>query len=186
MATPRKTGGRRKNNKKDTPQPAQPQDAASTASTADDAQSVDSSATPTCWICAEPVKYYALSECNHRTCHVCCLRLRALYKKRECTFCKAPQNSIVQTVSPDALFDSFTQESTPFKDAKLDIAFETQEMMEDTLLLLRFNCPDPDCTFFGSGWSDLKQHVRAIHKKSMWSVRCAPCIAVPNPLTLSI
>jgi hypothetical protein len=41
-----------------------------------------------CWICAEPVKYYALSECNHRTCHVCALRLRALYKKMECTFCK--------------------------------------------------------------------------------------------------
>ena len=41
-----------------------------------------------CWICAEPVKYYALSECGHRTCHVCALRLRALYKKMECTFCK--------------------------------------------------------------------------------------------------
>lgn len=41
-----------------------------------------------CWICAEPVKYYSLSECNHRTCHVCALRLRALYKKLECAFCK--------------------------------------------------------------------------------------------------
>jgi len=41
-----------------------------------------------CWICAEPVKYYAVSECNHRTCHVCAIRLRALYKKMECTFCK--------------------------------------------------------------------------------------------------
>lgn len=41
-----------------------------------------------CWICAEPVKYYSVSQCNHRTCHVCALRLRALYKKLECTFCK--------------------------------------------------------------------------------------------------
>lgn len=41
-----------------------------------------------CYICAEPVKYYALGTCSHRTCHVCSLRLRALYKKRECTFCK--------------------------------------------------------------------------------------------------
>ena len=41
-----------------------------------------------CWICAEPVKYYSISECNHRTCHVCALRLRALYKKTDCTFCK--------------------------------------------------------------------------------------------------
>lgn len=41
-----------------------------------------------CLICAEPVKYYAVSDCNHRTCHVCALRLRALYKKLDCTFCK--------------------------------------------------------------------------------------------------
>ena len=41
-----------------------------------------------CWICAEPVKYYSVSTCNHRTCHVCALRLRALYKKLDCAFCK--------------------------------------------------------------------------------------------------
>jgi hypothetical protein len=41
-----------------------------------------------CFICAEPVKYYSVSACNHRTCHVCSLRLRALYKKLDCTFCK--------------------------------------------------------------------------------------------------
>lgn len=41
-----------------------------------------------CWICAEPIKYYAVSDCNHRTCHVCALRLRSLYKKLACTFCK--------------------------------------------------------------------------------------------------
>lgn len=41
-----------------------------------------------CWICAEPVKFYSVSQCNHRTCHVCALRLRALYKRMDCTFCK--------------------------------------------------------------------------------------------------
>lgn len=41
-----------------------------------------------CFICAERVKYYSVSQCNHRTCHVCALRLRALYKKLDCTFCK--------------------------------------------------------------------------------------------------
>lgn len=41
-----------------------------------------------CLICTEPVKFYSVAECNHRTCHVCAVRLRALYKKMECTFCK--------------------------------------------------------------------------------------------------
>lgn len=45
-----------------------------------------------CWICAELVKYWSVSECNHRTCHVCALRLRALYKKTDCTFCKVGFN----------------------------------------------------------------------------------------------
>ena len=48
-----------------------------------------------CWICAEPVKYYSVSECNHRTCHVCALRLRALYKKLDCTFCKVRRKNIL-------------------------------------------------------------------------------------------
>ncbi|KAF8891405.1 hypothetical protein BD779DRAFT_1610673 [Infundibulicybe gibba] len=97
---------------------------------------------PVCWICAEPVKYYSISECNHRTCHVCALRLRALYKKTDCTFCKDPQSTVIFTVSPDALI--------PYKDAKLSIYFETQEMMEETLILLRFNCPDPECEYIAT------------------------------------
>lgn len=53
---------------------------------AETTEEVDDSAI--CFICAEPIKYYAVSQCNHRTCHVCALRLRALYKKTDCTFCK--------------------------------------------------------------------------------------------------
>lgn len=48
-----------------------------------------------CWICAEPVKYYSISECNHRTCHVCALRLRALYKRNDCTFCKVRTEIVI-------------------------------------------------------------------------------------------
>ncbi|KAF7326025.1 RING-type domain-containing protein [Mycena kentingensis (nom. inval.)] len=146
--------------------PASAEESVASADTATDADEA------VCWICAEPVKYYAVSECNHRTCHVCSLRLRALYKKTECTFCKEPQPTMVFTASPDALFASFETGSMGFKDAKLAIYFETQEMMEETLLLLRFNCPDPSCDFIGNGWSDIKLHVRASHGRLM----CDLCI----------
>jgi hypothetical protein len=53
-----------------------------------DQQTTDDGDAAICWICAEPVKYYSVSGCNHRTCHVCALRLRALYKRMDCTFCK--------------------------------------------------------------------------------------------------
>ncbi|KAI0332546.1 hypothetical protein GY45DRAFT_1273587 [Cubamyces sp. BRFM 1775] len=137
---------------------------------ADDASAADEGAV--CWICAESVKYWSVSECNHRTCHVCALRLRALYKKMECTFCKEPQPSVIFTTSPDAPWASYTPDKIPYKDAKLSISFETQEMMEETLILLRFNCPDSQCDFIGNGWSDLKLHTRATHGKLM----CDLCI----------
>lgn len=66
---------------------AEPVEQASTTTTTI-GQSETSGDLDVCWICAEPVKYYSLSECNHRTCHVCAIRLRALYKKTDCTFCK--------------------------------------------------------------------------------------------------
>jgi hypothetical protein len=29
-----------------------------------------------------------VSPCNHRTCHICALRLRALYKNKACAHCR--------------------------------------------------------------------------------------------------
>lgn len=75
---------------------------------------------------------------------------------------------MIFTTSPDALYESYSSESIPHKDTKLSILFETQEIMEETLILLRFNCPDSDCDYIGNGWGDLKLHVRATHGKLLW------------------
>jgi hypothetical protein len=45
-----------------------------------------------CQICAEHFAYYAVAECNHRTCHRCALRLRELYKTQNCSYCKVRNN----------------------------------------------------------------------------------------------
>ncbi|KAI5985418.1 hypothetical protein EDC04DRAFT_1583940 [Pisolithus marmoratus] len=127
----------------------------------------DVSDSAVCFICAEPVKYYSVSACNHRTCHVCALRLRALYKKLDCTFCKEPQVTVIFTSSPHAPFSSYTPNDIPHKDSKLSIYFETVDMMEETLVLLRYNCPDRDCDYTSTGWGDLKLHVRAAHDKML-------------------
>lgn len=41
-----------------------------------------------CFICTEPIVTYAVSACDHRTCHLCALRLRSLYRTRNCAYCK--------------------------------------------------------------------------------------------------
>ncbi|CCA67505.1 hypothetical protein PIIN_01334 [Serendipita indica DSM 11827] len=118
-----------------------------------------------CHICAESMerKSYAVSECNHRTCNICAIRLRALYKKTECTYCKASQPLVIITSSADRLFESYTSSETPFQDSKLGIHFESQELMEDCRILLRFNCPDLACEYVARNWPELKYHTRTEH-----------------------
>lgn len=41
-----------------------------------------------CFICASAVVHNSVAPCNHRTCHICALRLRALYKTRACAHCR--------------------------------------------------------------------------------------------------
>lgn len=48
-----------------------------------------------CFLCAEPATYWAVGECDHRTCDVCAVRMRALYKKTECSFCKVSNQAVM-------------------------------------------------------------------------------------------
>ena len=41
-----------------------------------------------CFICTSPVVHQSVAPCNHRTCHICSLRLRALYKTKTCAHCR--------------------------------------------------------------------------------------------------
>jgi hypothetical protein len=42
--------------------------------------------------------------------------------------------------------------------------------MEESLILLRFNCPDSTCDYVATGWNDLKLHARGVHGKLLWCV----------------
>lgn len=51
-----------------------------------------------CFICASPIAHISIAPCNHQTCHICSLRLRALYKTRACAHCRVsrkPQSCVV-------------------------------------------------------------------------------------------
>ncbi|GAC97750.1 hypothetical protein PHSY_005337 [Pseudozyma hubeiensis SY62] len=126
-----------------------------------------------CFICADPVKLTSVAPCDHRTCHICALRLRVLYKKDECTFCKATIDHLIFTSNPTKSFSDFQPSDIPYTDKKLPISFETKEALEETVLLLRFNCPDPNCEIACTGWKDLRAHVRREHARMV----CQLCIS---------
>ncbi|CAG8437234.1 9264_t:CDS:2 [Funneliformis mosseae] len=123
-----------------------------------------------CFICAEPVQYYAVPECNHKSCHVCSLRLRALYKSKDCAYCKTERIKVIFTRNPDKKFQEFQDEDIPFFDKRLNIYCEDQEMFDDIMLILKFNCPDKDCEMSCDGWGELRRHVRKDHRLKLCDI----------------
>lgn len=50
-------------------------------------------------------------------------------------------------------------------DEVLGIKYEQKEIYADTVLLLRYNCPDQSCDIACWGWPDLHRHVKGVHHK---------------------
>ncbi|KAL6716176.1 hypothetical protein ACLMJK_005742 [Lecanora helva] len=118
-----------------------------------------------CFICASPVIHNSVAPCNHRTCHICALRLRALYKTRACAHCRTEAKYVIFTDDATKRFEDFVDADFQQTDETLGIRYELKEIHSDTLLLLRYNCPDHSCDVACRGWPDLHRHVRNIHHK---------------------
>lgn len=125
-----------------------------------------------CFICAQPVQYYALGVCSHRTCHVCAIKMRALYDKRECTFCKTELSEVIITEDSAASFGTYDLASFQYKDSKLSIFCETFQQLEELLGLLKFNCPHPQCSIVLANWRELKSHTASSHGLSLCDLCC--------------
>ncbi|KAI9809697.1 MAG: hypothetical protein M1825_000129 [Sarcosagium campestre] len=123
-----------------------------------------------CFICASTVEHYAVSPCNHRTCHICALRLRALYKTKACAHCRSVTDFVIFTDHATKRYQEYSTIDFASSDDHLGIRYENQEIRDDTILLLRYNCPDPTCDMACRGWPDLKRHVKAVHKKTMCNI----------------
>ncbi|MCJ1371699.1 hypothetical protein MMC20_002918 [Loxospora ochrophaea] len=120
-----------------------------------------------CFICASPVVHNSVAPCNHRTCHICALRLRALYKSRACAHCRTEAQYVIFTDDPNKRYESFVQADFEQTDEVLGIKYERKDIHDDTVLLLRYNCPDGDCDVACWGWPDLHRHVKSVHHKFM-------------------
>ncbi|KAL1980416.1 hypothetical protein VTN96DRAFT_4174 [Rasamsonia emersonii] len=120
-----------------------------------------------CFICASKVEHTSVAPCNHRTCHICALRLRALYKTKACAHCRTESSFVIFTDDPAKRYEQFTEAEIARTDDNLGIKYEREEIFEDTVILLRYNCPDRDCDVACLGWPDLHRHVKSKHGKVM-------------------
>ncbi|KAK3899894.1 E3 ubiquitin-protein ligase hel2 [Staphylotrichum tortipilum] len=120
-----------------------------------------------CFICANPVSHYSVAPCNHISCHICALRLRALYKNKDCPHCRTSSPYVIFTDDGTKRFEEYTDAEITSTDDNIGIKYAGEDIVGDTVLLLRYNCPDADCDFAGLGWQDLHRHVRSVHHMKM-------------------
>ncbi|CAK7227602.1 hypothetical protein SBRCBS47491_006626 [Sporothrix bragantina] len=120
-----------------------------------------------CFICANPVVHHAIAPCNHLTCHICALRMRALYRTKDCPHCRTPAPYVIFTDDPAKRFEEYADADIASTDDNIGIKYTKDDIVGDTVLLLRYNCPDGNCDYAGFGWPDLHRHVKATHHKRM-------------------
>jgi hypothetical protein len=121
-----------------------------------------------CFICASPVQHTAVAPCNHRSCHICSIRMRALYKTKACAHCRTESDHVILTDNAEKNYEEFTTADFFQSNDSLGIHFENTQVFEDTRLLLQYNCPEGDCDVACLGWPDLHRHVKTAHGKVMW------------------
>ncbi|KAI9843206.1 MAG: hypothetical protein M1837_006568 [Sclerophora amabilis] len=74
---------------------------------------------------------------------------------------------VVFTNDATKKYEDFKDENFAKSDDNLGIKYEKKEIFEDTVLLLRFNCPDSSCDIACLSWPDLHRHVKSTHHKVM-------------------
>ncbi|KAH6847166.1 hypothetical protein B0I37DRAFT_341168 [Chaetomium sp. MPI-CAGE-AT-0009] len=120
-----------------------------------------------CFICANPIIHHSVAPCNHITCHLCALRLRALYKNKDCPHCRTSAPFVIFTDDGTKRFEEYADAEITSTDNNIGIKYAGEDIVGDTVLLLRYNCPDAECDFAGLGWQDLHRHVKSEHHKKM-------------------
>ncbi|KAF8467654.1 hypothetical protein BDZ91DRAFT_120519 [Kalaharituber pfeilii] len=136
-----------------------------------DGQPEDGTEDTVCFICANPVIYYSITPCGHSTCHICSLRMRALYGNKACAHCRTETDYVVFAPDEDRKYEKFNDAYIVKTDASLGIKYATARIHDDTVLLLRYNCPESQCDIACRGWKDLHSHVKAAHNR----VLCKLC-----------
>jgi E3 ubiquitin-protein ligase ZNF598 len=95
--------------------------------------------------------------------------MRALYKNKECAHCRTVAAYVIFTDDATKRFEYYSVGAPDITstDDNIGIRYANEDIVGDTVLLLRYNCPDTECDFAGLSWPDLHRHVRSAHHKKM-------------------
>lgn len=122
-----------------------------------------------CLLCADPIKFYAVGECNHTgMCSKCFMRMRLILNDKACPMCKTVLDRVIVSRELRA-FDSFQFWGDALgPDAVLDepsemIFFECRAHYEAMRALREFKCRVKKCKEKKQSLAQLKEHLRRDH-----------------------
>lgn len=118
-----------------------------------------------CDICAEKIVYAAYTPCNHKTCHKCLLRQRALYEKQGCLVCRTENETVVISEQLHLAFTELIAKDLSLSDDKHKILFTDDESYQGTMALLEMKCGSIGCGKEFASFKSLQDHIKQEHNK---------------------
>lgn len=147
-----------------------------------------------CFICAtEHPPLWAITECSHRVCALCSLRMRALYENKVCAMCKCESARVVVVrAHVDAQGDDHTRSFEELWSARLvgdegvGMYFADDKLRDKVLAVRKMTCPVPKCreamrTFPSK--NELKRHVNDAHQLTFCDICLAHKKVFPSEFT---
>ncbi|ODV87144.1 hypothetical protein CANARDRAFT_179497, partial [[Candida] arabinofermentans NRRL YB-2248] len=120
-----------------------------------------------CIVCADNIIIASISNCNHKVCHKCCFRQRALYNKKLCLVCRTENERTIFTEDIEVEeYSAISSSDIVTSVEKYGIDFTSFNCKLDTLNLLKYQCPLKQCkmeTF--DNFKKLNEHVREKHDR---------------------
>ncbi|KAG5360796.1 E3 ubiquitin-protein ligase HEL2 [Yarrowia sp. B02] len=153
-----KSRPRREKEKEDKPNEEEEEDEEETKEEEDDDADI-------CHICAEKVKFYAITQCNNVMCHKCPLRREALFGSRKCEFCRSEHDYVIIASTADKRFEEYSVLDLKASADEFHMKFESEAIKNDSLLLLQHKCPI--CKTQLNNAQHFKDHVRDSHHKQV-------------------
>jgi hypothetical protein len=80
---------------------------------------------------------------------------------------QTPAPVVIFTDNATKRYEDFSDADIATSDDNIGIRYENDSIRDDTLILLRYNCPDGDCDVACLGWPDLHRHVKSVHHKKI-------------------
>lgn len=118
-----------------------------------------------CLICTEKIVYASYSACQHKTCHKCCLRQRALYKRNLCLVCRTANEDVIISPDIDKDYNQFSPQNLPIFNDEFKIYFTDEQVCKDTLELLELKCSFKACGIHFDNFKDLQDHIKQDHNR---------------------